>query len=265
MGRVLASNYEQSYNITAEIRPLHDRPDSHFQPLSRSQRFDFLDRLADLLALGDDEKLVEYLGLIKDMYTRKCKLLVSSTSWTPDEDFSILLDALVSYSHLAGTSHPELPEIFTVITGKGPQKDTFLAQIKDLRLAGKLEFVTIETAFLSTDDYAKLLGSADLGVSLHTSSSGVDLPMKVVDMFGAGLPVAGWGDFEAWPELLREGVNGMSFTDSNGLLVVLRELFGGDGKVLKMLKKGVEEEEKQRWDDEWDRVAAPLFFPSSKK
>lgn len=204
MARVL----EHDYSIATEIRPLHDRPASHFRALDESQRSGFLDRLLYLLSSNDGQKLTEYQGLVNKIKKGQSKLLVSSTSWTSDEDFSILLDALIKYSDLAITTHPELPEILAVITGKGPQKADFLSQISHLKAEGKFEMVTIETAFLSTADYASLLGSADLGVSLHTSSSGVDLPMKVVDMFGAGLPVVGWGDFEAWRNLCMKGSMG---------------------------------------------------------
>lgn len=258
MARVL----ERGYGIKTKILPLHDRPASHLQVLTEAQRSSFLDILPSLLSADNDQRLRDYQRLVSEIKTGKSRLLVSSTSWTPDEDFSVLLEALINYSALAITTHPHLPEILVVVTGKGPQKEAFLSRINDLKAEEKLEMVTIETIFLSTSDYAKLLGSADLGVSLHTSSSGVDLPMKVVDMFGAGLPVVGWGDFEAWPELVHEGVNGKSFSDAKGLQEVLMQLFGGDEELLGRLKEGAAEEGKLRWDEEWDRVAGALFFPN---
>ena len=259
MSRVL----KRDYSIMSEIRSLHDRPASNFRVLSNEQRQHFLDELPVLLHPEDGQKRRDLIVTTEAVKKGVAKLLISSTSWTPDEDFSILLDALIKYSDLAITSHPELPEILAVITGKGPQRADFKARISELKAKDKLEMVTIETAFLSIDDYAKLLGSADLGVSLHTSSSGVDLPMKVVDMFGAGLPVAGWGEFEAWPELVHEGINGKSFSDAAGLQAILMQLFGPDKALLQKLKEGAIEEGKKRWDDEWDRVAADLFFRAS--
>ncbi|KAF2173779.1 glycosyltransferase family 33 protein [Zasmidium cellare ATCC 36951] len=226
--------------------PLHDRPPEIFQPLSASNRSEVLHRLPGTTKYADD------------ILSGRCRLLVSSTSWTPDEDFSVLLDALVSYSTTVEQKQ-YLPNVVAIITGRGPQREHYLRQIEALTKADKLQHVIVTTAWLSPHDYAYLLGSADLGVSLHTSSSGVDLPMKVVDMFGTGLPVAGWSDFEAWPELVQEGKNGRGFKSVESLADILEELFGEDGSQLKSLRQGAMQECQRRWNDEWMPVAGKLF------
>lgn len=226
---------------------LHDRPADIYRPLTNSERIQFLQRY---------QPLAEHFN---DIVGKKTRLLVSSTSWTADEDFGLLLDALCNYSASATSSHPHLPELIVVITGKGPQKQQYLEKIKSLQTGDALEMVDIYTDFLTFEDYALLLGCADLGISLHTSSSGVDLPMKVVDMFGAGLPVAGWSKFTAWPELVKENINGRGFGSSDELADILRELFDHASDHLLRLKKGAEEESQRRWASEWDPVAGRLF------
>ena len=230
----MAKILEKDFKISL-VLPLHDRPHSQFKSLRFTQRLAFLSRLP------------ETSPYLADLERGKTKLLVSSTSWTPDEDFSVLLSALATYSDIATSTHPELPELLIIITGKGPQKDYYLEKVAELK-----------TAWLSTEDYALLLGAADLGVSLHTSSSGVDLPMKVVDMFGAGLPVVAWR-FKALKELVIDGVNGESFGNANELLEIMMDLLGGDGKKLLNLKEGAIKEGERRWDDEWGQTAGEVF------
>jgi len=242
MGSVLKKKFE----LQAPIFCLHDRPASHFRPINNpDERIEFLNTLPETKPVR------------APLTEGRLRVLVSSTSWTPDEDFSVLIDALLQYSELA-TAKPALPEVLAIITGKGPQKEMYLQKIAALEAAGRLGKVTIRTAWLSVPDYARLLASASLGVSLHTSSSGVDLPMKVVDMFGAGLPVVGWNRFEAWPELVTEGVNGMGFGSSTELTERLTELFG-DNKRLETLRAGAQKESTRRWDNEWDPIMGKLL------
>eukprot|EP00890_Picochlorum_soloecismus_P004693 jgi/Picsp_1/5224/NSC_02587-R1_beta- -mannosyltransferase len=149
-------------------------------------------------------------------------VLVSSTSWTPDEDFGILLGALVQYDALA-RNRTHLPLLLVFVTGKGPQKQQYEERMRSL----DLRKVSIRTVWLEPEDYPILLGSADLGISLHASSSGVDLPMKVVDMFGSGLPVCALEYPCIAEEMVKHGENGLLFRDARDLADQLSTLLEG--------------------------------------
>ena len=176
------------------------------------------------------------------------KLVVSSTSWTPDEDFSILLSAI---QHL--DSLPTTPHIIYIITGKGPLKDHYLSLIPSLNLKKS----HILSLWLEAPDYPLILGSGDVGVSLHSSSSGIDLPMKVVDMYGCSLPVCALS-FEALPELVKDGENGLVFENSQQLAEQLGGLLeeGGE-RELERLAEGIRV---RSWDEEWGEKVEPLIL-----
>ena len=86
--------------------------------------------------------------------TKTGYLLVSSTSWTEDEDFSILLEALVKFDMDMRSRPKSQVKILTIITGKGPLKEFYLSEIAKL----SLEYVSIKTAWLTAEDYPLLLG-----------------------------------------------------------------------------------------------------------
>lgn len=88
----------------------------------------------DAVTLYDRPLEKEQLTVVKNLFLEKYQqrpiekdelLLVSSTSWTKDEDFSILLDALEMYERKA-----EGKFIRTFITGKGPEKERYLKMIE---------------------------------------------------------------------------------------------------------------------------------------
>lgn len=140
-------------------------------------------------------------------------LVISSTSWTPDEDFAILLRAIeVLDNRLRENGNINVK---FVITGKGPLRGMYEQKIREL----DLQQCTIQTMFLEPEDYPRLLASGDLGVCLHYSSSGVDLPMKIVDMFGSCLPVCAirYRTHDTLQELVKHDKNGFIFDDYNAL------------------------------------------------
>ncbi|XP_006874961.1 PREDICTED: chitobiosyldiphosphodolichol beta-mannosyltransferase [Chrysochloris asiatica] len=183
-------------------------------------------------------------------------LLVSSTSWTEDEDFSILLEALEKYEQLS-VDGENLPALVCVITGRGPLKEHYS------RLIGHKRFqhVRVCTPWLEAEDYPMLLGSADLGVSLHKSSSGLDLPMKVVDMFGCCLPVCAV-NFQCLHELVKHEENGLVFEDSEELAAQLKMLFStfpDPAGKLNQFRNTLRGSRQLRWHESWRQTVLPLI------
>lgn len=167
---------------------LYDRPPDVFRPISISEKHDILLKLSaeydQFAGAADSTKFTEVVDGVPQEKRDRPRLLVSSTSWTEDEDFGVLLEALRSYEQRAINS-TNLPDIVCVITGKGPLKDHY----SELIANEQFNHVSFVLPWLQPEDYPRLLAAADVGVCLHTSSSGLDLPMKVVDMFGCAVPV----------------------------------------------------------------------------
>jgi len=241
-----AMSRDLSLNWGVQARVLYDRPPDIFRPVSVEEKDELFRKLAS-----------DYPVFNSFDSTRG--VLVSSTSWTEDEDFGVLLDALLKYE-LARLKDDQnmLCDLTVVITGKGPQKTFYMEKIQEMGL----KHVQIVAPWLETEDYPVMLASADLGVCLHTSSSGLDLPMKVVDMFGCGLPVAAI-QFEALSELVKDGENGRTFRNSDELSSIIQDWFygfpGTYNSEHKLFRDNLDKFRGLRWSENWDTVALNVF------
>nr|XP_042904648.1 chitobiosyldiphosphodolichol beta-mannosyltransferase isoform X2 [Parasteatoda tepidariorum]XP_042904653.1 chitobiosyldiphosphodolichol beta-mannosyltransferase isoform X2 [Parasteatoda tepidariorum] len=212
--KAMKDDLNENWNIRASV--LYDCPPSIFHPISVEEKHYFFKKMSETYPqfkskLETAENETRFTKLIED----KCELLpsrpalvVSSTSWTEDEDFSLLLAALDDYEE-AATRRKDLPNLIVAITGKGHLKSYYEKEIKNKNFL-RVEVITL---WLKFEDYPTFLACADLGISLHSSSSGLDLPMKVVDMFGCCLPVCAVS-FNCIDELVKNGENGLVFTSA---------------------------------------------------
>ena len=108
-----------------------------------------------------------------------------------------------------------------LVTGDGNRRAEF-----ERRFAGlPARRVQLRTRWLEPEDYPRIVGSADLGLCLHRSSSGVDIPMKVADLFGAGVPVFALDYGACLAERVRHGINGRLFSNARQLADLLFDLF----------------------------------------
>ncbi|EPS62055.1 hypothetical protein M569_12737, partial [Genlisea aurea] len=289
-----AMQHELSKNWGIDADVLYDQPPEFFRPTSLEENHDLFCRIAkslnepygiqDCVTYGqcdsnNQNPLTAMVGTDICSKQNRPALVVSSTSWTSDEDFGILLEAALMYDRRVAAALGEddsnayevvwneicqgkqfsYPRLLFIITGKGSEKEKYEQKLRKLNL----KRVAFRTMWLSAEDYPLLLGSADLGVCLHISSSGLDLPMKVVDMFGCGLPVCAVS-YSCITELVDVGKNGLLFSSSSELadqLVMLFEGFPEKCDALRTMRSNlIERVSSVTWTTEWEEHAKPLIY-----
>ncbi|KAM3958555.1 ALG1, chitobiosyldiphosphodolichol beta-mannosyltransferase [Aphomia sociella] len=263
----------ENWDVIATV--LYDRPPKIFHPITVKEKHDFFNKISQqypLFGCSRQDKqnnfedvtstaVTHLVGTDVELKPDRPGILFSSTSWTPDEDFNILLEALQVYETTYSLTN-RLPKLICVITGKGPMKQHYLNVLE----SKKWQHVSVVTPWLEAVYYPTMVASADLGVCLHTSSSGLDLPMKVVDMFGAGLPVSAF-NFKCLNELIEYGKNGYTFNTSDELskqIVEWFEDFPNNKKqniIAEKMKTELVKFQETRWEDNWN-LRAKKFFES---
>lgn len=234
----------------SHVHVLYDRPASAFVPIDRSERELYRQALFGRLGI----------------HASPVGFIVCPTSWTEDEDFDVIIDAVIRLEDRirgweAAQPSRRFPDLVILVTGDGARRAEF-----ERRFAGlPARRIQLRSRWLEPEDYPGVVGSADLGLCLHRSSSGFDIPMKIADLFGAGVPVCALDYGACLAERVRHADNGLLFSTAAQLADVLFDLFQHyprDQQLLDRLRAGARKSARPTWEEGWAREARPVLLPA---
>jgi beta-1,4-mannosyltransferase len=270
VSKALADWLAREYKVTAVVA--YDRPSAAFTPPSAAAASALWDKIAAEHQLGSTHLRQDSGGQARP------PIVVCPTSWTPDEDFDLLLEALeraernLTRGHSPSGDTPSasavapgatvegsIPSLAVFLTGRGPLRDTF-----EQRAARRsFKVIAVKMLWLEPADYPTLVGMATLGLCLHQSSSGLDLPMKLADLRGAGVPVATYDYAPVLGEVMTTGREGVTFRDpgelANVFVDVATRAMPPDSALAKS-RAWLAENPPERWDAQWDGTARRVLL-----
>lgn len=239
VSKALAEWLQRHYRITAAV--VYDRPAAAFA------------RPSDTVATA----LWHTLSAEHSLGARP-PIVVCPTSWTPDEDFDLLLESLERAERQLLKQAGATPALAVFLTGRGALRQTF-----EQRAARRnFKAIAVKTVWLEPADYPTMVGMADLGLCLHQSSSGLDLPMKLADLRGAGVPVATYDYAPVLAEVMTTGREGVTFRDPGDLAALFVSIANRaespDSPVARS-REWLRQNPPERWEAQWQQHAAPLL------
>lgn len=215
---------------------VHDRPSRIFRAAAQ-QPLVTLER-------STDERLAWWRRVLPDRAPPEADCwVVAPSSWGPDEDVDAML-RVADRSQNETDEGTAWPRIAIIATGWGPRQSEFARGATTFSRGP----ISLHTAWVPPAEYPALLARADVGLCLHRSSSGLDLPMKLADFRGAGKKALVLDYGPVLTEVFRPETDGWTFGDDAELAARLK-------KVARMTaaERTALPREGDTWEAEWDR------------
>src|SRR5439155_1184086 len=134
-------------------------------PAAHASRAGFVARGAWRVARQTGELLHALLEL--PALARGPAWVVSPMSWTADEDVALLVDAAERYDRAMAAAPDGARALVVLVTGLGPLRDGWRSRFATL----SLRRVYLRALWVEAAEYPEVVAAADLGVSVHRSTS----------------------------------------------------------------------------------------------
>ncbi len=180
-------------------------------------------------------------------------VVVLPMSWGVDDDLELLFDALNQFDRASAGNRKRLD---LMITGDGPRRAGFMDRID----RADLTRIDVSSRWIPADQYRTFLATADAGLSVHRSTSGLDLPIKWWDLLEVGLPLLTLVYGDVVEERLSRIPSSRRFHDAEELAALLEKIAAMTAEQIEQWKSEARRDlaALPNWEEEWRRVASPI-------
>ena len=169
---------------------------------------------------------------------KKSKMILFSGVMYNHRGIDVLLNA-------APTVIKKIPEVKFVLLGDGPELDNLKKIAENLKIEKNIEF----KGWIKRDEVMNYLADASIAIGPLRSTTVTKnaLPIKVLEYMASSLPILSQKDTLAI-DVLVDGDNGYSVTDSEDLATKIIHILENNEKRIKMGTKSYEMSLKFDWD-----------------
>ncbi len=218
--------------------------------------------LGDVAVLHDGPSAVRAFPRARDDLPDDPLVVVAPMGWTRDDDLSLLSDALGLLVRRMEATPGNRRGVRLLLSGDGPLRAKWGTTLRAIGGAA----LWVETPNVAPHDYPHLLAGSHLGLCVHRSSSGLDLPMKIVELQTVGVPVLALNDGSPHEEIAPRGSGIASFATAEELaghlfVALTRSDDGSD--FLAQLTAQARARRPVSWDEQWSSVMPSLLPPTA--